>query len=61
MDELIGFGRVNDFSTFVLRASLAKRFGLFGEIPMWGGGSSSTGSILPSPRCWCSGSPCGGR
>ena len=37
MDELIGFGRVNDFSTFVLRANLARRFGLFGEIPMWGG------------------------
>ncbi|MGD2200577.1 MAG: hypothetical protein PVJ38_02955 [Candidatus Bathyarchaeota archaeon] len=37
MDELIGLGRVNDFSTFVLRAKLAKRFGMFGEIPMWGG------------------------
>ncbi|MEE8354951.1 MAG: hypothetical protein V3S09_03915 [Candidatus Bathyarchaeia archaeon] len=37
LDELIGFGRVNDFSTFVLRANLARRFGLFGEIPMWGG------------------------
>jgi len=37
MDELIGFGRVNDFSTFVLRSRLAKRFGLFGGIPMWGG------------------------
>ncbi len=25
MDELIGFGRVNDFSTFVLRARLTAR------------------------------------
>ena len=37
MDELIGFGRINDFSTFVLRADLARRFGLFGLLPMWGG------------------------
>ena len=37
MDELIGFVRVNYFSTFVLRAHLATRFRLFGAISMWGG------------------------
>lgn len=37
MDELTGFSSPNDFSTFILRAKLAKRFGVFGQIPMWGG------------------------
>ena len=36
MDELIGFGKPMDFATFVLRAKLSKKFGMFGTIPMWG-------------------------
>lgn len=36
LDELIGFGEPMDFATFVLRAKLSKKFGMFGRIPMWG-------------------------
>ncbi len=36
-DELIGFTGPSDFSTFVLRAGLSKRYGFFGTIPIWGG------------------------
>lgn len=37
MNEIIGFGRVNDFTNIVLRSKLSKKYGLFGEVPMWGG------------------------
>ena len=37
MNSLIGLGSPNDFCNFVLRAGLARRYGIFGRIPMWGG------------------------
>jgi len=37
MKELMGFNRPNDFAIFSLRAKLARLYGLFGRIPMWGG------------------------
>jgi len=35
--DLVGFGKPNDLAAVVLRAKLARRFGLLGVIPMWGG------------------------
>jgi hypothetical protein len=37
MKNLIGLGSPSDFCNFALRAGLARRYGLFGRIPMWGG------------------------
>jgi len=36
LDELVGFGKPMDFATFVLRAKLSRKSGVFGRIPMWG-------------------------
>ena len=36
-NDLLGFGRPNDFGNYLLRAKLSKQYGLFGMIPMWGG------------------------
>jgi len=37
MNELVGFGRPNDLAAVVLRAKLARFYGIFGITPMWGG------------------------
>jgi hypothetical protein len=37
MKELMGFNRPNDFAIFSLRAKLSRLYGLFGQVPAWGG------------------------
>lgn len=37
MGELIGFSQPNDLAAHLLRAKLARRFGVFGHTPIWGG------------------------
>ena len=36
-NELIGFGRPNDFSHIVARTEFSRKFGLFSKVPVWGG------------------------